>query len=102
MTYQVNLWGSDPDLGRDECWTGVDLPTPERAREVFHEPSAYLEQQIRLNTGELWLHVPELGLKRQIRKAPRQEEHDDSWQREQAHQAGMGLGIDAYNDTMGY
>lgn len=27
---------------------------------------------------------------------------DDDWRREMAMEAGMGLGIDAYNDMMGY
>ena len=27
---------------------------------------------------------------------------DDAWRREAANQAGMGLGVQAYNDAMGY
>jgi Na+-translocating ferredoxin:NAD+ oxidoreductase RNF subunit RnfB len=27
---------------------------------------------------------------------------DKGWQREQAMEAGMGLGVEAYNDAMGY
>lgn len=27
---------------------------------------------------------------------------DEEWRRERAMQAGMGLGVDAYNDEMGY
>lgn len=29
-------------------------------------------------------------------------EEDDEWKREIAQQAGMGLGVEAYNDAMGY
>ena len=30
------------------------------------------------------------------------DEDDDGWRREMAMEAGMGLGIDAYNDAMGW
>ena len=34
--------------------------------------------------------------------AARKADIDDGWRREQAMQAGMGMGVEAYNDYMGY
>lgn len=33
--YMVNLWGSNPEYGNDDCHQGANYPTEEKAREVF-------------------------------------------------------------------
>lgn len=39
---------------------------------------------------------------RKAKKAKTSQAADAEWQREIATQAGMGLGVDAYNDEMGW
>jgi len=36
--YAVNYWGSHPDLGNDDCWTGLDFATEAAAEEAFTKP----------------------------------------------------------------
>ena len=38
QVWSVNFWGSHPDKGEDNCWTGLDFDTEAEARECF---SAY-------------------------------------------------------------
>lgn len=33
--YSVNEWGSHPDAGNDDCWTGEDFDTLEEAEAAF-------------------------------------------------------------------
>lgn len=36
--FNVNLWGSHPDLNNDDCWTGDEFGTIEEARAFFLNP----------------------------------------------------------------
>jgi hypothetical protein len=115
-TYSVNLWGSHPDAGNDDCWTGIDdIATYEEALAIAKDPTSGFTRP-----GS-WAYVQILGpdeddltsdvqvelLVEPNPKAPKRrsdrEDRDDmqDWRREQAMEAGMLHGIDAYNDAMG-
>lgn len=117
--YSVNCYGSHPDEGNDDCWCGDDFETfaqAEAAAANWQEiagndatNTAYVE--IIAWTGHVvkgLLEYEQISVKKvatdaQIRRRARRERDDDrAWQREIAMEAGMGLGIDAYNDAMGW
>lgn len=98
----VRLWGSHPDAGNDDCHSDSDHDSLEEAERVFEAPSHYYVHFLELTGPEGLRRVrenPSHDPKRRAREAARD---DADWRREQAMQAGMGLGIDAYNDEMGY
>jgi len=114
MSYSVNLWCSHPNAGNDDCSTGVDFDTREEAEQVFHakNPIAMLaaasQNPARFassyhNIPFIELDGPDVYLVRQINTMPkRQRDEDREWRREIAMQAGMGLGVEAYNEAMGW
>jgi|GEM_PF-3494239 len=112
-TYAVNVWGSRPDAGNDDCWTGLDLPRDEALalfnlrdeelaailcpREDAHTAYAYVE----LDGPDLHRVRPNaLYDAEAVRR--RREADDAAWRSEIACQAGMGGGCEAYNDAMGW
>ena len=101
--YAVNLFGSHPDEGNDDCWTGQDFSTEAEARQFYDNPFAdpQFAQFYRTCTKYLQLTGPDLEL---VRLNPdfRPSKPDNEWRREAAMQAGMMGGTDAYNDVMGY
>lgn len=113
MIYSVNLWGSDPDSGNDDCWTGYDFATLEEAQAVFNAPDPVKAMSLLpeasadfytyhfRDTTHVELDGSDVHAVRQVRKA-RKSSRDDSWQREAAFQAGMAFGCDGYNDVMGW
>lgn len=110
MLFSVNYWGSCPDEDNDDCITGEDFATVQEALAAFHAaPSsiakvsdhevAYIEID-GIEDADLATH----GLSSRHRKNPtfvRSKDDDGEWRREQAMQAGMALGIQAYNEHMG-
>lgn len=106
--FTVNLWCSKPGTN-DDCWTGSDYTDEAAARAAYADPttmSEYIARTIAASDGELWLELDGPGVheERQLRaadpaaleRARREERH------EQAMEAGMGLGVEAYNDVMGW
>lgn len=105
-SFAVNLWGSHPDEGNDDCHTGTDFDTLEQAEKAFDEtlpPTRYYVAFVELEGPP--------GVRRCVRPNPgydakrlaRESAQDDADERrEQAMQAGMGLGVEAYNEAMGY
>ena len=95
--FQILALGSHPDDGNDDCAYGLDFKTLDEARKAFlanHERSvAYVALE---GPG-----VSELR-KNPAFAPPRTRRTDDDWRREIAMQAGMDLGVEAYNDAMGY
>jgi hypothetical protein len=101
--FNVYFWCSHPDDGNDDCNSGEDFDTLEQAEALYDAPvddryAAFVE-----------LTGPD-GLRR-VRKNPdydakavaRQRARDDAeWRREQAREAGMLHGVEAYNEEMGY
>ena len=114
----VQLWGSHPDLGSDDLWNSLAMPSLEAARTFCASPtgSADLENtaHFRIVRGEsddgmacveivedvphAAYHTPQA----QRRRARERAREDREWRREIAMQAGMGGGCEAYNDAMGY
>lgn len=114
--YEVNLCGAHPDEDDfDDCWTGLEYPTLEEARAVFDaaDPLEAMAATIEGGTGNfaayhrsstthVWLSGPDVHEVRELKKPRRRRDDAEDWRREQAMQAGMGMGIDAYNDAMGW
>lgn len=122
--YRVNLWGSHPDDDNDDCWTGSTFRTLDEARKAFDDPWGHA----RIRKLEGWLssfrsttHIqvdgPDIHEVREMPNPP----DDPKWKtrmdreraredercevverRERAMEAGMGMGIDAYNEAMGW
>lgn len=121
LPYAVNLWGSHPDEGNDDCDTGRDYATLDEAARAFQDIGAMLKQWDAEHPESIrpslyyadWVYAeltgPDVHLvrrnpdERAIRRRKRDAAQSDrEWQREQAHQAGMAFGCDGYNDAMGW
>lgn len=127
--YCIYLWGSHPDDDGDDCYTGVEFNTREEAEKVFRSTDPFEElsethhrnhpdgigsaQRASQSFGRdfaayyrdtpfLELDGPDIYEVRKLREPKKIPFDDHVWRREQAMQAGMGLGVDAYNDAMGY
>lgn len=106
MTYSVNHWGSHPNAGNDDCWTGAEYSSLEDAEAAFNAtlPAGWnprLALDVHTCTQYVELDGPDVN---RVRKNPfyRKPAKDDSWLREHATQVGMAFGCDGYNDAMGY
>ena len=101
MAYEVEFWGSHPSGGNDDHITGDAAPTLEAARETLDsmKKARYLRN--------LWAYAC-------IKDADGKVVHEESAERkpsadddsagrsEFAMQQGMGHGIGAYNEAMGF
>lgn len=92
MSYSVTEHGSHPDLGNDDCWTGSEYDSLKEAILAY-------EAQTKDSSTEYILLEGDDGT-RMIRKNPLFYKPHEC--REYAMQVGMGLGIQAYNDALGY
>ncbi len=106
MRYSVLQWGSHPDLGNDDCHTGEDFDDLDEALKAYQteEADPFVEYIEIDGLSEEELH--KLNMTR-LRRNPNysasvERDSDEDWRRARAMQAGMGLGIDAYNEEMGY
>lgn len=96
MNYSVNSWFTNPNEDDDGCDTSVDFNTRKEAEDYFNtfEPSRASIIYLELDGPDVY------GLRRT--KHPLLRKDDDiTWRRELAMEAGMMMGIDAYNDVMG-
>lgn len=112
--YTVDLWGSHPDAGNDDCWTGQSFATREEAiayyRDVVMFPATNQLVKVCRNNWEFVcvdgpdLHEVTANPDQTTQRRHRRENASsvEEWRREQAHQAGMAFGCDGYNDAMGY
>lgn len=121
--FSVDTWGSDPDLGNDDCWTGEEFATIEEAEAAFDKAlkeadrdtefvtlSPFTREQKDLSeTQRVIGGKPVILMGDEIKRArnPKFKRRDKAaedraWQREIAMEAGMLHGVDAYNDAMGY
>lgn len=101
--YSVCLWDSCPELEEDTCNTGDDFATLEEAFKAYNDPKGHFARVLPWQ----WVEIdgPDVNDCRPIDESFNHAAADgdeDDWRREQAMQAGMGLGIEAYNDMMGY
>lgn len=94
MMFAVNHWGSKPGTN-DDCHDGSDFQTLGEAQAAYQTaPPAYVA----------WVELDGPGVhceRKNPAYKPTRDDLDD-WRREIAQQAGMGLGVEAYNDHMGW
>lgn len=108
--YSVCLWGSNPDLGNDDCHTGEDFATLEEAVAVYTTPFSFFKGPNGSSgevyySGELWVELdgPDAYEVRQVSRGKKsRRDDDDGWRSERAWQAGMMGGVEAYNEEMGF
>lgn len=103
--YTVNLWGSYPDEGNDDCHEGQEFATREEAMAVFINPwSIFNRAHYEACTAVFEIEGPDVYKTRENPEyAPSDDDaFNDEWRREIAMEAGMCMGIDAYNDAMGW
>lgn len=110
MMFSVLHWGSHPDLNNDDCFTGEDFDSLDKAIAAFKiDAKDYSVEYIEID-GVQDSELAKLGLSR-IRKNgnfnSRQVKadlarDDREWKREIANEAGMLHGVEAYNEVMGY
>lgn len=103
--FSVLHWASHPDEDNDDCTEGEDFETAEAAIAYFKKDAGVYVRYIEIDGLEeyqLTLHGIE-RLRPNPNWSPIQQRLDGGeWQREQAMQAGMGGGCEAYNEAMGY
>lgn len=101
--YSVNHWGSHPDEGNDDCWTGWDFATLAEAEAEFNNPTFIAYTDFERGVAYIQMDGPDIY---RVRKnpgfKPSPEPSDREWRREIAMEEGMLNGIDSYNDWMGY
>lgn len=97
--YAVLFFGSHPDIENDDCWYGEDFDTLDEAIAKFREPPHDSSVEWIMLDGAEGPNGDNL-----MRRNPsfRRSRDDGEWAREQAMQAGMAGGCDAYNDAMGW
>ena len=92
--YSVNYWGSHPDAGNDDCWSGEDFATLVEAESAFARNPGSCVAFVELDG-------PDVYRVRKVRD-PRRADDDRAWRDEIAREEGMLCGCDAYNEVMGY
>ena len=105
--YSVDLWGSHPNSGNDDCWTGKDFATKAEALRFFENPwrdadiASYCKPE---SIAFIAISGPNGFEGLRANRAFRKDRvvDDSDWRREHAMQMGMMSGVDAYNDAMGY
>lgn len=116
-SYSVLYWRTHPDEDNDDCETGDTFATKEEALAVYNDHRADYYPAGSTYAGQakgnyIEIDGPDInevrmrdGFDRAAydRQAAREKAADDrAWRREQAMEAGMGLGIEAFNEAMGY
>lgn len=106
--YSVTLWDDTP-VETDTCRTGEDFATEKEARMCLadlgaHFPHGWDVPYIMLDgPGVHEITCRTAALKRaQHQRAKDEREYEREARLERAMEAAMGMGIDAYNDAMGY
>jgi hypothetical protein len=108
--WSVLFWQSHPDCGNDDCVSGDDFGDEAEARACFVrsplecEAAKWAGRPMR-GIGFVQLIGPgisEVRANPDLIPFPADDDDEGAWRRERAGQAGMGLGIDAYNDEMGW
>lgn len=98
--YEVLFWGSHPDDDNDDCWSGSSFQNLDDATEEYWAASKRDGYFAELTQDGERIAVRQIVSDDEIRRD--RERADREWRREQAMEAGMLYGIDAYNDYMGY
>lgn len=101
-TYSVTLWGSDPRDENDDCWSGRDFESWDDALACYGDIEANFENFELADTRFVMLEGGNLEEPYIKEVKGYASPSDDDWSNEMAMQAGMGMGISAYNDWRGY
>ena len=106
--WAVNEWGSDPEAGNDDCYSGQDYEGEAVARAAFQAVVADGTTE----GEEFWFSLEDpdgkvvakhcLSREPVAAKKKRAEAEDASWRNEIAMEAGMLGGCSAYNEAMGW
>jgi hypothetical protein len=103
LPFAVNLWGSHPGDSNDDCWVGVEFATLAEAR---HAADNWREISRFDMSTTTHVQIDGPGVHEVLKVAEpridRRADDDRAWQREIAMEAGMGFGVNAYNDAMGW
>jgi hypothetical protein len=103
MSYAINLWGSDPAEGNDDCWTGADFDTWAEASRTYFDLNRTFRQGDITGAAFIEFDGPDFyHVMPNPHYQPSNTEDDNYWLHEQAMHAGMGLGVKAYNDAKGW
>ena len=105
--YTVNLWGSHPEAGNDDCWTGADFDTREEAEAVFADPLPEFSRVYRdseaFSADVAYVQIDGPDVHRERKNHAHRPQvlagSDSEWREEIAREAGMLHGLDAYNDV---
>jgi hypothetical protein len=96
--FEVHIW-SDTPWDTDTCWCGEEFATEEEARVVFEKPETCFRPG---DCHNVYLTLTGPGIDEVKTLGKPRSNSDQDWKREQAMEAGMLHGIDAYNDSYGY
>ncbi len=96
--FAVNLWGTHPDCGNDDCCTGDNFDTLAAAVACASNPDAFFPHAKHCAFIEIVSPEGKLVIERKIPKTKPVEYGCHEF----ANLQGMAGGIDAYNDAMGY
>jgi len=102
--YSVNLWGSDPDKGNDDCYTGENFDNFAAAKATFDNPWSTFDKAY-YQTSVAFIEIVAPGctaLKANPGYVAPKPDTEDDWAQEQAMQNGMAFGCAGYNDSKGY
>lgn len=112
--YHVNMWGSHPDAGNDDCWTGDSYDTRDEAIAAYREVVMFPDvsslakacgprgswEYVEIHGPDTYEVTQNPDRKACERRRRDDREFDREWKRERAMEAGMLHGIDAYNEEM--
>lgn len=105
MDFTVTIKGSRWESNEDDMHTASDFRTEEDARKAYGTIAAgYCPPHLTTiaHYAGHWVVIEGPGWFEEARIPGQRLDDDSAWDREQAMQMGMGLGIDAYNDAMGW
>lgn len=94
--FSVDYWGSDPDEGNDDHWTGTDFETEEEARKAFNGPIPRCAGET--DTAYVTLSrmegstIEEIDKRKNPKFRPEKEGSDSEWDSEMRNQYAMGTG----------
>lgn len=109
LPFSVDLWGSDPEEGNDDCWMGTEFASLAEAQAAYQDPAAISadladSQYIVLSENVVRADgVREMAiLAKRVNPSFKRRRANRDWDQEIATQAGMAGGVEAYNDALGY
>jgi hypothetical protein len=100
--YEINLWGSHPDAGNDDCVSGTDAATFEEAVAIFNAPEGHFFKNAMRGIRFVEMVGSDVREIREVTNFLPHPEDTDCDVQEGKRLAAMSFGIQGYNDFMGY